>query len=148
VDAEVPLASFQLCDGLTADELKVLASRMTRHPFAAGETIIREGNEASELYLLVKGRVSVLVPHPSGDGKRLASFQAGLIFGEIAVIDGAPRSARIRADTAVECDRLSREAFEALDQTHPAIKLKLWRNLSRNLCDRLRKVTRELSVFE
>ena len=147
-ESEYPLSKFQLCEGLDTDELEVVRSRLTRHTFAAGETIIREGNEASEIYLLVKGRVSVLVPDPAGDGKRLASFQAGLLFGEIAVIDGALRSARIRADSAVECDRLSREDFNALDQTHPGIKLKLWRNLARNLCDRLRKVTRELSVFD
>jgi glutaminase len=147
-ESEYPLSKFQLCEGLDAGELEVVRSRLTRHTFAAGETIIREGNEASEIYLLVKGRVSVLVPDPAGDGKRLASFQAGLLFGEIAVIDGALRSARIRADSAVECDRLSREDFDGLDQTHPGIKLKLWRNLARNLCDRLRKVTRELSVFD
>ena len=66
----------------------------------------------------------------------------------VAVIDGALRSARIRADTEVEVDRLSREAFDDLDITHPAIKLKLWQNLTRSLCDRLRKATRELSLFD
>lgn len=149
-DSPYPTEKFQLFAGLTADELKVASGLLTRHRYAAGDTIITAGSEASEMYLLVRGRVSVLAPVPDAQGvnKRLGIFQAGLVFGEIAVIDGALRSARIRADTEVEVDRLSREAFDGLDVTHPAIKLKLWQNLTRSLCDRLRKATRELSLFD
>ena len=69
-------------------------------------------------------------------------------FGEMAIIDRAPRSATIVADSDAECDLLTIEDFEALGQTHPAIKIKLLQNLSLGLCHKLRKANRELSVFD
>jgi hypothetical protein len=49
----------------------------------------------------------VFVPLEAGGRKRLATFSAGMVFGEMAVIDRAPRSATIVADSEVECDALS-----------------------------------------
>lgn len=140
--------SFQLFDGLTAEELSVVEGLLTHHHFAAGETIIHTGDEAREMYLLVSGRVSVQTTLTSGSIRRLATFVPGMVFGEIAVIDRAPRSAMIIADTATECARLTRDDFEALDKSHPAIKIKLWRNLCSDICGKLRKANRELNVFE
>jgi glutaminase len=92
--------------------------------------------------------VSVQAVLPSGAHKRLATFSPGMAFGEMAVIDHAPRSAMIVADASAECDVLNREDFERLDCTHPEIKIKLWRNLSLDMCGKLRKANRELSVFD
>jgi len=64
------------------------------------------------------------------------------------VIDRAPRSAMIRADTNVECAMLLLEDFDKLDQQHPRIKIQLLHNLSVSLCWKLRKANRELSVFD
>jgi glutaminase len=148
VDAPVSQPTFSLFDGLDEQELSIVKSRMTQCRFEAGDTIIQVGDEAEELYLLMQGSVSVLAAQASGGFRRLASFQPGLVFGEVAVIDGARRSALVVADTTVECQRLTKVEFEALDRTHPAIKLKLWRNLCIDVCARLRKLTRELSVFD
>jgi len=70
-----------------------------------------------------------------------------MIFGEMAVVDLAPRSANIVADTLVECDVLSLEDLEALGNRNPALKIKLLKNLNLILCNRLRKANRELSLF-
>ena len=69
-------------------------------------------------------------------------------FGEMAVIDRAPRSARIIADTEVECDLLSIDDLEQLGASHPPVQIKLLENLSLSLCRKLRKANRELSVFD
>ena len=103
---------------------------------------------AEELFFLAKGRTSVLVPTDNGGSRRLATFSAGMTFGEMAVLDGAPRSAMIFADTEVECDVLQTLQFEALSMEHPGIKIKLLHNLSLSLCAKLRKANRELSVLE
>jgi CRP-like cAMP-binding protein len=71
-----------------------------------------------------------------------------MIFGEMAIIDRAPRLAMIIADSSVECDALSVEDFEQLGVTHPSIKIKLLESLSRCLCRRLRTANRKLSVFD
>jgi glutaminase len=73
---------------------------------------------------------------------------AGTAFGEMAVIDRAPRSAMIVADVNVECDLLSVEDLEKLGSTHPAIKIKLLENLCLGLCRKLRKANREMGLLE
>jgi len=89
----------------------------------------------------------------SGDGvpdrgarKRLASFTRGMVFGEMAVMDRAPRSAMIVADSEVVRDVMGLEQFDRLGTTHPGIKIKLLENLC--LCRRLRIVNRKLAVFD
>ncbi|MBI3416673.1 MAG: glutaminase A [Verrucomicrobia bacterium] len=140
--------TFALFAGLTVAELEVMGTLLKRRTFAAGATIIDVGAEAAEMFLLARGTVSVQVALASGARKRLATFSPGMAFGEMAVIDRAPRSATITADTEAECDVLRLDDFDRLDQTHPALKLKLWRNLCLDLCGKLRKANRELSVFD
>ena len=71
-----------------------------------------------------------------------------MVFGEMAMIDRAPRSAIIMADTKVECDLLSLEDFDELGRSHPNIKINLLDSLSLGLCRKLRKANREISVFD
>ncbi|MSU57461.1 MAG: hypothetical protein EXS35_04655 [Pedosphaera sp.] len=71
-----------------------------------------------------------------------------MVFGEMAVIDRAPRSAMIVADSEVVCDALKLEDLERLGVTHPGIKIKLLEALSLCLCRRLRIANRKLSVFD
>ena len=71
-----------------------------------------------------------------------------MVFGEMAAIDRAPRSAMIVADSPVTCDVLNLNAFEKLGSTHPGIKIKLLENLSLTVCRRLRTANRKLSVYD
>ena len=89
--------------------------------------------------------VSVYLPLEGGAQKRLATFTPGMAFGEMAVIDRAPRSATIIADTPVSCDLLSLARLTALGVTHPKIKIRLLENLSLDLCRKLRKANREIA---
>ena len=84
----------------------------------------------------------------SGGRKRLATFTRGMVFGEMAAIDRAPRSAMIEADSEVVCDVMSLEEFDRLGTTHPGIKIKLLENLCLCLSRRLRTVNRKLAVFD
>jgi CRP-like cAMP-binding protein len=71
-----------------------------------------------------------------------------MVFGEMALIDQAPRSAMIVADTVVACDELRIADFQALETTQPQIKIKLLENLARGLSRNLRKANRQLSALE
>ena len=146
--AEVPLLpDCALFAGLTPAELAVVTPCLERRSYRASETIIRAGDEATEMYLLARGRVSVLVDLVDGAAKRLASFSPGMAFGEMALIDRAPRSARIVADEDSECAVLPLSAFDEFTHSHPAIKIKLLHNLALELCRKLRKANRELNVL-
>jgi glutaminase len=148
LESIVPHKNYELFQGLTGNELAALQPLLRRRSFRKGEVVVRKGDEARELFFLSRGHVSVSVTLVSGATKRLAAFSAGMAFGEMAIIDRAPRSATIVADTDVECDVMDREDFDKLGVSHPAIKIRLLENLSLGLCSKLRKVNRDISVFD
>jgi glutaminase len=139
---------YELFEGFSQEDIGVIAALLRRRSYQQSEIIINIGDEAAEMLFVVRGGVSVFVPLEAGGRKRLATFSAGMTFGEMAVIDRAPRSAMIVADSEVECDVLSLTDFERLSETHPKVKIKLLENLSFCLCRRLRNVNRKLSLFD
>jgi len=147
-DHTVDHGQYELLERFTPEEIAVIAPLLQRKSYQQGEVIINAGDEAGEMFFLARGSVSVFVPLESGGRKRLATFSTGMIFGEMAIIDRAPRSAMIVADSQVECDELNVADFERLGTTHPRIKIKLLKNLTVILSRRLRKANRKLSVFD
>src|SRR6266850_6535197 len=139
---------YELFDDFAANELTIVVALLKRRIYQGGETIIQVGDEARHLFFLARGTVSVIITLPSDRPKRLATFSAGMAFGEMAVIDRAPRSAMIQADTEVECDLLALEDLTQLGESHPVIKIKLLQNLSLGLCRKLRKANREIGILE
>jgi signal-transduction protein with cAMP-binding, CBS, and nucleotidyltransferase domain len=148
LDRTVPADGYELFRGFSDAELLVILPLLKRRSYQQSEVIVNIGDEARELFFLARGHVSVTVQLVSGAAKRLAAFSAGMAFGEMAIIDRAPRSATIVADTEVDCDVLPLEDFEKLGISHPTIKIKLLENLGLGLCRKLRKVNRDISVFD
>lgn len=147
-DSPATASQYELFQNFTPSEIAVIESLLQRRTYQQSETIINAGDEARELFFMARGGVSVFVPMEPGKRKRLATFTRGKVFGEMAVIDRAPRSAMIVADSEVVCDVMTIEDFERLGTTHPGIKIKLLENLSLCFCRRLRTVNRKLSVFD
>jgi glutaminase len=135
-------------NGLTEQELEFVNRHLERRSFRQGDAVVKVGDQARELFFLARGKVSVSVNLASGTRKRLATFSAGMAFGEMALIDGAPRAATIVADTDVDCDLLALDHFQALGQSHPQLKIKLLENVCLEFCRKLRKANRDLSAFE
>jgi glutaminase len=146
-DRRADLDEFVVLAGFTATEREVIAALLKPRVYAATETLFEAGDDAGGMFFLRRGQVSVLIAPPAGERARLATFSAGMTFGEMAMIDRAPRSAMIVADADVECDMLALEDFDRLDHSDPAIKIKLLNNLCLDLCHKLRKANRELNVF-
>lgn len=138
---------YDLLANLSNDEAKVIQGMLERRRYGPGEAIVSFGAPAGELFFLARGCASVTVPQAKGSHKRLATFSPGMSFGEMAMLDQAPRSAAVTADTEVECDLLKMEDFERLGSTHPHIQIVLLRNLALGLSRRLRRANREMSVF-
>jgi glutaminase len=143
----MPRADYALFSGLPPAGLRHLEAFLERRAWAAGQVLIRAGDAAAEVFFVARGRVSVLVPQADGGQRRLATFSAGMHFGEMALLDGAPRSADVVADTDVECDCLPLAALERLGAERPEIHIHLLRNMGRDLSQRLRRANRELAVF-
>ena len=142
----IKVVDYQLLHGFTATELETIEPLLKSHAYKRGHKIISAGEDAREIFFLSRGVVSIYLP--GEEGRRLASFSPGMCFGEMAFLDGAPRSANIVADCEVECHSLSLEDFTALGLYHPAIKIKLLEQISLDLTRKLRKANREISVLE
>jgi glutaminase len=147
-DRTAGCGQYELFESFTAGEMAIVAPLLRRRTFQKGEVIINAGDEARAMLFLARGSVSVFVPLASGGRKRLATFSAGMVFGEMALIDRAPRSATIVSDNEAECDLLNLEDFDRLSISHPGIKIKLLENMSLILSRRLRKANLELSLFD
>ena len=140
------LADYQLFKDFTEVEVDTVESLLKTKSFKRGQNIISAGDDAREVFFIIRGTVSVFLP--GEERHRLATFSPGMAFGEMAFLDGAPRSANIVADSDVECHQLAMEDFQLLGRTHPAIKIKMLERLCLDLTAKLRKANRELNVFE
>jgi len=139
---------YELFAGLKPGEVETLSPLLHRRRYHRGETVVEIGAPAGELFFLARGCASATVPSGSGGQKRLATYSPGMSFGELALLDRAPRSASVTADADVECDLLMLEEFERLGESHPRIQTVLLRNMALGLSASLRKATREISVFD
>lgn len=146
-DRQTTLAENEACNGLSPEALGVLEAALERRSFDAGTLVIRKGDPADALYLLLQGQVSVVMSLPSGEIKRLATFPAGMAFGELAIIDRGERTADVQVDTRAECYVLPVAALDRLGETHPAIKMKLLENLLRNVSRTVSRLNQEVAAL-
>jgi len=141
-------ADYDIFAGLSPAELAVVEARLQRRKYPKAAMIVHVGDPADCLYVLAQGQASATIALDTGETKRLAAFGAGMVFGEMAVVEKSLRSASVVADTDVECDLLMIEDLDQLSLTHPAIKLRLLENLCRGLSLKLRKSNCERAVFD
>jgi len=147
-DALDGLAQHRLCAGASADDIADLARRLVSRSFGAGDAIVRRGDPADMLFLLMRGQVSVVVPLPQGGHKRLATLTAGMAFGEAALLSGGRRTAHVNADTEVECLTLDAGAFARLEQERPAMMVRLLHNLLKGSAETTERLTAEVAALE
>lgn len=135
---EAPGHVALLADRPEADWLRVVERTETRR-WSAGATIIRAGEQDQALYLLTAGLIGVVLPHD--DGAVFKHIDAPSVLGEVAFLDGGPRSVTLVALTEVELLRLSMESFEVLSAHHPELGRAILLDLGRILAARLRLST-------
>jgi CRP-like cAMP-binding protein len=82
---------------LAPEQLETVAARMRRRSFRRGEVVFHRGDPAGPLHVICAGTVKVTAPTAEGDEAVLAMYGAGVCFGEIAALDGGPRSATVTA---------------------------------------------------
>ena len=143
----IALADNDLCRGLDAAALDVLAPLLTHRRFAARETIFRQGDPAEALFLLASGQVTIAMTSPHGAPKRLSTLSAGMSFGELALVIGGLRSADVVATTAVDCWELDRAAFDRLGASQPQVKIALLQNMLRSAHEIVARLSREVTAL-
>ena len=108
------LAKAPVFSTLSPELLEPILASGEERAFGAGETIVRQGDPGDDLYVILEGRVRV-----ERGGRAVESLRQGEFFGEVAVLDGRPRSADVVAETAVRTLRLSREVVRDALQRDP-----------------------------
>lgn len=134
--------------GLSDAEYRVLEQEVQVFSFEAGDTIMREGDEAALFYVIARGSVSIQIALAEGRRKRVACIGPGLPVGEMALIDGGRRSADVVADEAVTCYGFSVDRLKDPSHDCPSLIANIMSNLSRSLSERLRSANDEISSLD
>jgi CRP-like cAMP-binding protein len=98
-----------------------------------GEPVLEFGDESQDVFLIVEGAVRALIRTPLGQEMIISDLGAGDIFGEVAAIDGATRSASVVALRATRLCRFPAETFLDLALQSPKVGLRLLRVLTTRL---------------
>ena len=137
-----------LAAGLTKDEIGILVGFLAPKLEEAGTHLFSIGEMGDSLFVAGESGVDILVPLKDGRQKRLVSLAPGVIFGEMALLEGGLRSASAVLLDASTVWGLSRSAFDALLQSNPGIARQVLINVGRQLAGRLRAATSELMLLE
>jgi CRP-like cAMP-binding protein len=129
------LADVPLFSTLDEREQVELSRRLRRRRFRKGETVFMRGDPGRDLYLIESGSVKICLTTTDGKELTLALLGAGEFFGELALLDGDPRSSDAVVKEPAECLLLERSDFlQFLDQ-HPRVAHRVMEVLSRRLRD-------------
>jgi len=127
------LASVELFGEMIEEEIDDLTALAQVKKLPKDTTIFHAGDPADAVFVVASGRVKVVIT--SSDGKEfiLTVLGAGQVFGEMALLESAPRSASVVTLSAVEVLVINRVDFERLLESNPRISLRLMAILSRRL---------------
>jgi len=124
------LTDIQLLSELSPDEFEVVEKSCRWKTYSASEQIIDQHSDSRDIFFVAEGRVRVVNYSLSGREITFDDLDAGSHFGELAAIDGLPRSASVMALTEVRIASLSAEQFHTIMLDHPTIALKLMKHLA------------------
>src|SRR5437868_6779486 len=123
-----------------SEMLSSLEHLVRKHP--AGTTLFREGERGATMYVIRSGKVNI-VKHIAGNDLTLAVLGPGEFFGEMALLEGLPRSAGATVVEDAALIELEQSAFETLVRKNGEIALRLLRRLS----SRLREADRQIQAL-
>jgi CRP-like cAMP-binding protein len=122
------LGHVDLLGGCTKKELAEIASLLTECDARAGQVLAEEGQLGAEFFIIVDGSATA-----TRDGVFLATLAPTNFFGELALLDGGPRTATVVADTDLRLLVLSRREFNQLFRTYPSVSYRMLKGLGARL---------------
>jgi CRP/FNR family cyclic AMP-dependent transcriptional regulator len=136
----VEVVTMTLLDELDQDIVKTIESVAATKSYPRNTIIISQGDETDAFYLVLSGKLLVLILNEDGRQIVLGTLQPGDYFGELSCLDGDARSATIMTREASKCLVLSKDGFHSLCREHPSL---IWA-LIRDLVRKLRRSTRKI----
>jgi CRP/FNR family cyclic AMP-dependent transcriptional regulator len=142
-----PISRIALFHGLSAKSLARVASIATAQRYPVGTILFRAGDVGDRLYLITEGRVRISREVPGMGEEALAIMGAGDYFGEMAVIDPAPRSADAHVHEACSVLEIRKDEMEHLLLVHRDLAYEVLWNVVRTLTARLRDTTDKVTFL-
>lgn len=140
-------ANIPLFTGLGKQDLDVIAQHTVAKTFPDNTVLLREGDASDSLYFILYGKVKVYVCNADGGEAILNIQSAGDYFGEMALLDEAPRSASVMTMEPTRAAIMTKAAFKDCLASHPDIAY----NLIRTLTQRVRALSgnvRDLALLD
>jgi CRP/FNR family cyclic AMP-dependent transcriptional regulator len=134
------LKTVPLFSSFSDQQLADLASWVQHRSYPRGAAILRAGEETDGLYMILSGRVKVLIPDEEGHEVILTVMGAQEFVGEMGLLDGLPSSATVEALEPCEMLRLPRAAFLSCLEGNGEVAMLVLRNLVRRLRDADRQI--------
>ncbi|WP_375689792.1 glutaminase A [Pseudooceanicola sp. LIPI14-2-Ac024] len=147
-DKGFSLARSEIFRGLAPDEIALLEAAASTHSYAEGDYIVTHGAEAKAFYLVASGLVSITIPAGDGSTRRISTVGPGQTFGEMAMLDGGPRSASAVATGPVICHAFAIEAIRDIAAERPQVYSVILGNVVHSISDRLRAANEQIGAFE
>ncbi len=142
------LKSISLFKGFSTTELLSINMSAKSKGYEKDETIVKEKARGDGLYIIKKGKVRVVKTDSFGDEHILAFLGRGEYFGEISLVDQAPRSASVIAEEDTECLAIKHTDFQNLIAGNKEIERKFYKAFSIVLCERLRIANENLTFSQ
>ncbi len=134
-DIAAHLSAVPLFSQLSGKERRHVAKALGVHDVAAGVMLVRQGEAGDTFYVLLDGSAQV-----ARNGRRIATLEAGDWFGELAVLDAAPRNADVVTTSDATIGILDARSFRRLVAELPAMTAKLLAGLARRVREGDRRV--------
>ena len=140
------LHHLDITAGLDEAELTILHRHLHADCYPAGGKVFSHGAAGDRFYIVAIGQVEIRLPMADRQGtmRRIAAFPPGVIFGEMAMFNGSPRSADAIAVGETSLWQLSSESLNQLKAEYPEVAGKLMYNIARQLSARLSVTNDEL----
>ena len=135
------LSYVPLLQRLSSEERRIFASLVREQRYPRGALIVRQGDPGDALFIVRSGAVKVAVVGVDGREVILGTLGPTEHFGELALIDGQPRSAHVVATESTALFVLRRDEFRAEVERMPRVAWALLEELSRRLRDADAKIT-------
>jgi CRP-like cAMP-binding protein len=136
----VALSDFPIFATVQAEGLSALSAAVTRRTWTAGAMIFQRGDAGDHLLAIRQGRVRLSLSSPQGREVVLRAVGPGEVLGEMALIDGLPRSADAVAVQDTDCLVLSRSGFQAVARRFADVPMAM----AQYLCSLLRSTNHQL----
>lgn len=136
-------AGNQLFEGISENDLRHLLPLIKIESHVCRDTIIREGDTGSSLFLIIDGTVSISKIQKNKSLLILGQRGSGDYFGEMALINNAPRSASVTAESSCTLGRIDQNDFDRMIYEQPGIAV----NILKTISLRLRDTTRQIGIM-